>query len=158
MNTLNDDNFYIMKFAFFIIALALILMSFSSGGNNLDKAKEEAAKSNKYILLNFSGLTWNKDSRQLQKEFFENSYFSGFADSSLITVNIDLDSQHHGKLQNVSPQKLKEQIETYNPQHIYPITHLLDPNGSIIKTWKGVPLSSVEEFVTEMRRIVHAPK
>ncbi len=119
--------------------------------NDLDVAKQEAAKDNKYILLNFSGSDWCGPCIRLHKEIFDSQVFSDFAAKNLVLVNADFPRQKKNQLSKEQQGKNNKMADQYNAQGSFPYTVLLDPQGKIIRSWDGFPGVSPEEFVAQLR-------
>jgi thioredoxin-related protein len=119
--------------------------------NDLDAAKQEAAKDNKYILLNFSGSDWCGPCIRLHKEIFDSQVFTAFATKNLILVNADFPRQKKNQLSKEQQGRNNKMADQYNAQGSFPYTVLLDPQGKIIRSWDGFPGLSPEEFVAQLR-------
>jgi thioredoxin-related protein len=122
---------------------------------DFQKAKTEAATSNKNILLNFSGSDWCGPCIRLHKEVFESNAFGQYAKDNLVLVNADFPRLRKNQL----PAEVSKQndllAEQYNKEGKFPYTILLDANGKILKTWEGYSGISSEKFVTDLNSAIH---
>ena len=120
---------------------------------NFNLAKTEAEKTNKLILVNFSGSDWCAPCIELRKTIFESDKFIDFATSHLVLVNADFPRQNKHKLP-VEQKKLNEALaDKYNPQGKFPFTLLLTSDGKILKQWEGLPDLTDKQFVDELKQL-----
>ena len=74
-------------------ALALILFVFSANAANwttdFNAAKEQAARENKAVLINFTGSDWCGWCIRLKNEVFSQPEFNAYAEKNLVLVEID---------------------------------------------------------------------
>ena len=120
---------------------------------NIDVAKEQAKKEDKYILLNFSGSDWCIPCMRLEKDIFSADAFTQFAADHLVLVNADFPRKNKNQLSK-DQQKMNDALaEKYNPQGSFPFTILLDSNGNKIKIWDGYYKDGPENFVNEIKVI-----
>ena len=138
------------------ILLTTILLSATIWQTDFEKAKAEAKSENKLILLNFSGSDWCGPCIRLRKEIFDNESFMQYANGNLVLVNADFPRLK----KNILPKEQQKQndalADTYNSDGAFPLTLLLDANGNVIKKWNGLPLSTAEEFVTDIKAAADA--
>ena len=114
--------------------LIFLLFSFSDVSSqpstDPDKAFASAAALKKEVLIVFSGSDWCLPCIRLDKDIFQDSAFTQFAEKSLVIIIADF------------PQKKKllpEQIaineklaEEYNPQGVFPLLLLVNPDKSVL--------------------------
>src|SRR4051812_3023210 len=82
-----------------LVMTMIVAMSFTSGWQtNFIKAKEEAKKSHKYLLLTFTGSDWCSPCMRTKEKIFDSKAFSAFADTNLVLVNADFPRQKKNKL------------------------------------------------------------
>jgi len=141
---------------------SLILFAFLfnpvSWKTNLNEAKVEAVKSNKLILLNFSGSDWCLPCIQLKKTIFESETFNNYAESNLVLVNADFPRQNKHKL-DPDQKKLNESAaEKFDPEGKFPYTVLMDADGKILKKWDGLPDISPDQFIDQIKQIANADR
>jgi thiol-disulfide isomerase/thioredoxin len=114
-------------------------------------ATAEATVHRRLILLNFSGSDWCGPCIQMHKQIFNAEVFTKFADSSLILVNADFPRSSKNRL-SAAQQKTNDALaDTYNKEGHFPYTVLLKPDGTIIKTWDGLPKEDATTMITEIK-------
>ncbi|TWR24950.1 thioredoxin family protein [Mucilaginibacter achroorhodeus] len=138
-----------MKFIF-ITLIALGLQPVTWLGN-FKTATEEAAKTHKLIIVNFSGSDWCGPCIRLRKEILESENFTNYAAANLILVRADFPRQKKNQL-GKEQVKLNEALaDRYNADGKFPYTLLVDENGKVLKSWDGYPDESPEQFVNEIK-------
>jgi thioredoxin-related protein len=123
---------------------------------NFNEATAEAAKTHKYILVNFSGSDWCGPCIRERKEILETATFESFASDHLVLVRADFPRQKKNLLSK-EQTKLNEQLaDKYNPDGKFPYTLLIDEHGKVVKDWDGFPNESPEKFVEQISEITNA--
>jgi thioredoxin-related protein len=117
---------------------------------NFNDATAEAAKDNKYILINFSGSDWCGPCIRLRKEILETSTFEDYAKTHLVLVRADFPRQKKNQLDKAQVKLNEALADKYNPEGKFPYTLLVDKNGKVIKAWDGFPNVSPDKFVAEI--------
>ncbi len=137
--------------------MKLLLISFVLGLTinvtwlgDFNEAVSEAAKSHKYILINFSGSDWCGPCIRERKEILENDVFEKYASEHLVLVRADFPRQKKNQLSKEQTKKNEELADKYNPDGKFPYTILVDEYGKVIKAWDGFPNESPENFVSEI--------
>ncbi len=124
----------------------------------LPAERATAARDKKMILINFSGSDWCIPCIKMQRDFFENTFFQGMADSQLVIIHADFPR----KKKNMPPPELvkrNEQLaELFNQSGSFPLTLLLNADLKVIKKWEGLPETSAEEFSKNINAIVNEHK
>ncbi len=141
------------------VMLLILLLPFISPAewqNDFAKAKNEAAVSNKLILLNFSGSDWCIPCIKMKKDFFNSDVFIKYADSNLILVNADFPRLKKNRLSAEQTSKNELLADQYNKEGAFPYTVLLNSQGIVLKEWSGHPEGSVEDFVNDIKKIQSA--
>jgi len=85
-----------MKLLFLSFLFSAILPL--SWNGNFNEAKNEAKKSHKLILVNFSGSDWCGPCIRLRKEILQSEEFEGYAKEHLVLVNADFPRQKKNQL------------------------------------------------------------
>ncbi len=125
---------------------------------DLDAAIKMASEKNKTVLLNFSGSDWCAPCIQMKKNIFNHPDFISWSAENLVLVNADFPRSKKNKLTSEQQMRNERMAEQYNRTGIFPLTVLLNPDGSIRKSWEGMPKLSAAEFVEEIRKnISHHP-
>lgn len=140
-----------------LIPLLLIVPMLLSANWRTDfsKAKTDAAKEGKYILLKFSGSDWCIPCIKMEKKVFDAKVFEEYASKHLVLVNADFPQQKKNKPSKDIEQQNEMLAEQYNKQGNFPCAVLLDGKGKVLKTWKGYNDAITPEiFVQQLEMII----
>lgn len=142
----------------FCLILIIIFSPFQSDaqtGNtwetSFETAKSRAEQEKKLILLNFSGSDWCAPCIKMKKEILNTETFSDFAQEALVLLNADFPRSRKNKLSAELQAENEKLAEQYNQQGSFPKTVLLNPDGSPLQSWIGLPKMTSEEFVAAIR-------
>ena len=139
--------------------ISILLVFFLLDGNvwltDINKAKEQAASNNKFILLNFSGSDWCSPCMRTKKEIFDTDEFIKYASTHLILVNADFPRLKKNKLDDALTKSNEALADIYNKDGEFPLTLLLDAKGKVLKSWKGFPNVSPSEFIEQIKTIAN---
>jgi thioredoxin-related protein len=113
------------------------------------RAKAEAEKSHKLILVNFSGSDWCGPCIKLKKDVFESADFQSFSAERLVLVRADFPRLSKNQLSAEQTARNEALAEKYNHQGKFPFTVLLDASGKILQEWDGYPKSLTIASMTE---------
>ena len=138
------------------VAITMILCSFTNWHNNIDDAKQVAAKEHKYIILNFSGSDWCGPCIRMHKEIFDDPVFQQFASSALIMVNADFPRNKKNQLSKEQQALNDKMADAYNKQGSFPYTLLLDADGKVLKAWDGYPKEDIPSFIEDIKQAIDA--
>ncbi len=141
-----------------IVALSVVVMSFTGWQSNFDSARQIAKEKHKLIILNFSGSDWCGPCIRMRKEIFNNDAFLKMADTSLVLVNADFPRNKKNQLGRDQQKQNEKLADKYNPGGKFPYTLLLDADGKIIKSWEGLPKANAAEFTKEVKSLADANK
>ena len=136
--------------------LALLFITPATWKTNFNDAKVEAAKNNKFILVNFSGSDWCSPCILLKQNIFESESFSAYARENLVLVNADFPRQNKHKLSPDQKKMNEDLAEKYNPDGKFPYTVLMTAAGKTLKQWDGLPNLSGKQFVDELKQTADA--
>ncbi|OMP75580.1 MULTISPECIES: thioredoxin family protein [unclassified Chitinophaga] len=123
---------------------------------DFEKARQTAVNNHHLILLNFSGSDWCGPCIRLKNEFFNNTAFLTFADQQLVLLNADFPRSKKNQLSKEQQKRNDSLADKYNPEGHFPYTLLLDENGKVLKTWEGIPNTTPEGFVDQLKNTFHA--
>ena len=140
---------YSIKVKLFLAGLAFLFFN-PDWHQDLSEAQKIARKEHRHILLNFSGSDWCGPCIRMKKEIFESDVFIKMADTELVLVNTDFP---RNKKNQPTPEQQKINDATadkYNPLGKFPLTLLLNENGTILGSWEGLPAESPETFVQDI--------
>jgi len=139
-----------------LLLLTIMLSSFTEWGNDFDKAKEQAKKEHKLILLNFSGSDWCGPCIRMKKEIFSLEQFQAFADQKLVLVNADFPRSKKNQLPKASQENNDHLAELYNSKGSFPFTVLLNAEGKVLKSWEGYPDKGPDNFIDQLKTLSEA--
>ena len=140
------------------LLFTLLLAASATWETNFNDAKIEAAKNNKYILVNFSGSDWCSPCIRLKQDIFESESFSAYASANLVLVNADFPRQNKHKLSPDQKKMNEDLAEKYNPEGKFPYTILMTADEKILKEWDGLPDLSDKQFVEEIKQTIDATR
>jgi len=123
---------------------------------NFEQAKLEASQTKKFILLNFSGSDWCAPCIRLKEEIFAAEIFIQYADDNLVLANADFPRLKKNQLEKKQIEHNEALAERFNPDGKFPLTILLNASGKFIKQWEGLPQKSPDQFVDEVKKLLHA--
>ena len=92
----------------------------------------------------------------LPKEYFGNEVFATMAEHNLVMVNADFPRK---KKNSLTPEMVKHNealAEKYNKEGYFPFTLLLNADGKVLKTWRGKPEVSPEEWTAQIKALCEA--
>ncbi|MFI0348049.1 MAG: thioredoxin family protein [Chthoniobacterales bacterium] len=119
-----------------LLFFVLTITSFAEDrwGTNYQAALDQAAKENKYVLLDFTGSDWCSWCKRLEKETFSQPAFKEYAAKNLILVTIDFPQ---AKEQSTSLKNQNEELQRHYHIEGFPTLILLDSKGQLIKQTSG---------------------
>ncbi len=144
---------YLMK-VLLILIVSFILLPSSVWLTNFKNAEKIAVEKHQLILLNFSGSDWCGPCIRLKKEFFQSSTFNEYADINLVLVNADFPRSNKNKLSKDQVKENEALADKYNSKGKFPLSLLLNEKGIVLKEWEGLPTTSPQQFVQEIK-ILH---
>jgi thioredoxin-related protein len=119
-----------------LAALSTLLMS-DGWRTDFDRAKTDAQKNNKLILLKFSGSDWCLPCMRMEKDVFAQDNFVKFAEGHLEMFNADFPRQNKNKVSSDVAKQNDHLADLYNRSGHFPYTLLLKPDGTVLKAWDG---------------------
>jgi thioredoxin-related protein len=140
-----------------LMALSFTCLSFLSLNwqTDFNKAKEDALKENRAILISFSGSDWCGPCIRMEKEIFESDVFSTYAADNLVLVKADFPRQKKNQLSKEQTEKNDALAEKYNPEGKFPLTVLVSSDEKILKEWEGLPKETSDQFVEEVKSVLN---
>jgi thioredoxin-related protein len=138
------------------LAFVFLLNNQIEWNTDFEKAKIEAARSHKLILLNFSGSDWCGPCIRMKEEIFDSDVFEKYAEQNLILVRADFPRLKKNQLSKEQTKQNEKLADKYDPGGKFPFTILLDESGKILKEWEGYPDESPDKFVMEVNAFAHA--
>ena len=134
---------------------SLLLMS-ADWKTDFTRAKEEAKKNNKFILLCFSGSDWCIPCIKTRKEIFDKETFQKFAETDLVLVNADFPRLKKNCVSKELAKQNEALAEQYDKAGVFPYVLLLNADGQVLKEWKGYQGVSSEVFIAQIKEIEHS--
>jgi len=119
------------------------------------KAKEDALKENRAILISFSGSDWCGPCIRMEKEIFESGAFTNYATDNLVLVKADFPREKKNQLSKEQTEKNDALAEKYNADGKFPLTVLVSADEKILKEWEGLPKETPEQFVEEVKSVLN---
>jgi thioredoxin-related protein len=135
-----------------LLFVFLISLSSTSIGwlGDFSVAKNEAAKSHKLIIINFSGSDWCGPCIRLRKEILESATFENYATDHLVLMRADFPRQKKNQLSKEQTRLNEALADKYNADGKFPFTLLVNEDGKILKEWDGFPNETPEKFVEDI--------
>lgn len=118
---------------------------------NFKAATDEATKSHKLIVVNFSGSDWCGPCIRLRREILESGAFTDYAVNHLVLVRADFPRQKKNQLSKEQVKLNEELADKYNPDGKFPYTLLIDEHGKVLMAWDGYPNETPEQFVNQIK-------
>src|SRR4051812_36170441 len=99
----------------FSLAFIFLLSSQNEWSTDFEKAKTEAARSHKLILLSFSGSDWCSPCIRLKEEIFDSDVFEKYAEQNLILVSADFPRLKKNQLSKEQTKQNENLADKYDP-------------------------------------------
>ena len=144
-----------MKLLACLFVLALVPLKWET---DFETAKKKAAENHQLILLNFSGSDWCAPCVATKKNYFDSDTFNKMAKDHLVLLNADFPRKKKNQLSDDQTKKNEALADKYNKEGNFPLTLLLDANGKVIKSWKGKPEVSVDQWINEIKGLCDTHK
>ena len=125
---------------------------------SFENAKKTAKEKHELILLNFSGSDWCGPCIVLRRDYLESEVFTKMANDNLVLVNADFPRKKKN-IPTADVVKRNEALaEIYNKEGSFPFTILLNAEGKVLKTWRGKPEVTPEEWTVQIKAFCVANK
>lgn len=142
-----------MKLLFSAVMMVVFSIAFHAQ-TRMEAAKKTAAENKELILLNFSGSDWCIPCIKLHKNIIETEDFRKLqSDNVIVYVNADFPRNKKNQLSAELKRENALLADRYNPKGLFPYTILLNADGTILKTWEGLPSEDVLAFTGEIKEI-----
>ena len=117
---------------------------------DMAQAQQQAAKTNRPILANFTGSDWCIWCIKLESEVFSQKEFQKFAENNLVLLKVDFPQKRQ------QPQALKKQnkqlAEKYNIEG-FPTILLLDKDGKVLAT-TGYQKGGAGNYIEHLKNLL----
>ena len=134
-----------------LIALTVLSIVLTGWRTDFDKAKMDAKKEHKLILLKFSGSDWCLPCIKMESDIFANDSFGRFAAANLEMVIADFPRMKKHKLGSGLEMQNDTLAQKYNRDGRFPYTLLLDADGNILRVWDGYKGEKPETIIQQIR-------
>ena len=115
----------------FILSLNTARLSAQDWRTDWDIARVEAEQANKKLILVFSGSDWCIPCIKLEKEIWESSSFTQYAEQYYVLFRADFPERKKNKLPEMI-QKLNDRLASkYNSKGYFPLVVVLDAKGKV---------------------------
>ncbi len=115
----------------FILSLNTARLSAQDWRTDWDIARVEAEQANKKLILVFSGSDWCIPCIKLEKEIWESSSFTQYAEQYYVLFRADFPKRKKNKLPEMV-QKLNDRLASkYNSKGYFPLVVVLDAKGKV---------------------------
>lgn len=115
----------------FILSLNTARLSAQDWRTDWDIARVEAEQANKKLILVFSGSDWCIPCIKLEKEIWESSPFTQYAEQYYVLFRADFPKRKKNKLPEMI-QKLNDRLASkYNSKGYFPLVVVLDAKGKV---------------------------
>src|SRR5690349_15837552 len=109
-----------MKIIFPFLFVSLFTVTGNKWLTDFNQAKAVAARSNKHILISFSGSDWCIPCIRLDHDIFESPAFKKYAGDNLVLVNADFPRLKKNQLPKDQVKKNEALADQYNKKGIFP--------------------------------------
>ncbi len=123
---------------------------------NFDEAKQAAAKSDKKIMLYFSGSDWCRPCILLKKKVFETKEFKSFAQENLVLTMFDFPARDKNKPEPEQIEHNEKMAELYNPEGNFPQIVIVTAKGDKITEFAGYGNESAKEYLAKLKKALAA--
>ena len=134
----------------FVFSIALPLHAGSKWETDFVKAKKTAKKTNRYMLVDFSGSDWCGWCIKLDEEVFSKKKFKSYAKENLVCVLLDFPRRKKLK------KSLREQNEKLKQEYAvrgFPTVLVLSPEGKLVQR-TGYQKGGPENYVAHLKKII----
>lgn len=145
-----------------LIYLILIFAGFAFAGNNwltnFDEAKEIASKTDKNIMLYFSGSDWCRPCILLKKKVFETDVFEKFAEEKLVLAMFDFPAREKNQLPADQTEHNEKIAALYNPDGNFPQIVIINSKGKKIVEFIGYNNESAHDYIKKLDKELSVKK
>lgn len=143
-------NYIFILIGLLVMAVFNLFAGDSLWFENIEQARAEAKKTNKPMLLNFSGSDWCVWCKRLNNEVLSKSTFQKYAGENLVLVNLDF-PQFTSQSDTVKKQN-QQLAQTYKVRG-FPTVVMLSSDGKEIGR-TGYQPGGPEKYIEHLKSIV----
>ena len=143
-----------MKRLTLITLLCLLALSFCKGQtfeSDFDTAKQLREKTEKPILLVFSGSDWCKPCIVLKKNILNSDEFSQFSSDHLVVLNLDFPFRKKNQLTQEQQAHNDALADRYNPEGVFPLVLLLNEDNTVAKRIEYKMSMETPDFIAQIQ-------
>jgi thioredoxin-related protein len=140
------------KTLFLLLLFSSVAFSSDNWFSNFDEAKRAAEKSNKNVMLYFSGSDWCRPCILLKKKVFETEEFDKFAKENLILAMFDFPIKDKNKPSAEQIEHNEKIAELYNPDGNFPHIVLVTSKGKKIREFSGYGNESPADYIAKLKK------
>lgn len=128
-----------------------ILANDLAWSEDLEQAKIEAVKSNKYIFVSFSGSDWCHWCIKLDEEVLSTKEFQCYAEEKLVMVLVDFPKR---KKQSQEQKSKNEDLARQYRVRGFPAVALLSPKGKLV-SMTGYRRGGAEAYIEHLELLIN---
>ena len=118
---------------------------------DFEKAKAQAKKENKIVLLDFTGSDWCGYCMKLDKQVFSTKAFKEFAKENLVLVEVDFPAKKKlSEAQKEANAQLKKEFQVQG----YPTIVLVDPSGKKLGEFVGYGGDTTQVYIQKIEKTI----
>jgi len=135
------------------MVLASCIVSAQSWETNFDNAIALADKSDRDIILVFSGSDWCAPCIKLDKSIWQSEEFQSYAKENWVFLKADFPRKKSNKLSENQTALNATLADKYNKNGIFPLVVKLDSNGNILgqTSYKNITPTEYVEHLKELK-------
>jgi len=122
--------------------------------DNYSSAHEESVRTNKPVLIYFSGSDWCKPCILLSKEALDKQEFLAYAEENLILVKADFPRMKKNRLPKDLQLHNETLAEKYNKQGEFPLLVLVGPNENILYR-SGYTQGGAQYYIDHLNSVIN---
>lgn len=133
----------------FLISLFNLTCSAQEWLTNFEEAKNQAATTQKHIVLVFQGSDWCGPCMKLDKNIWSTDIFKKYAKNHFVMLQADFPRKRQNKLSKAQEKHNGMLFEKYNLAGAFPYVVILNAEGKVLGT-SGYKNISVEAYIKEL--------
>ena len=120
---------------------------------NFDQAQMTSKEQDRPLLIVFQGSDWCAPCIKLEREIWNSSDFIDYANKELVLLQVDFPRRRKNKHSEAQAIHNAALAEKYNPQGIFPLVVLLDPQGNILAE-TGHKNITASEYIDHLNQLL----
>lgn len=135
------------------VLIAIFFISQLVGAQNwltdFDKAKEQAKKESKAIVMVFSGSDWCAPCIKLDKDIWQSPVFKQYAEDNFVMLRLDFPRRKSNALPPNQTATNKALAEKYNPNGYFPFVVVFD-KATVKRGETGYKKMSPQDYINHL--------